>query len=120
MVAAPALAQEESTLGSSPEPVIGGALPDKPKGYLMSAREAIELADTDPKVIQTSAERGRLRSYAEAKPPTTWQIGYYDGDDEVVQVQIDDPSRHDPRVLDRATRSPGRWRAATRASSATC
>ena len=96
---APALAeaQDEGTIGSqpasAPAPQIGGALPEKPKGYLMSAREAIELADTDPKVIQTSAERGRLRSYAEAKPPTTWQIGYYDGDNEVVQVLIDDPSR---------------------------
>ena len=44
-------------------------------------------------MIETSAERGRLASYAEAKPPTTWQIGYYDGDDEVVQVLIDDPSQ---------------------------
>jgi Glycosyltransferase family 87 len=59
----------------------------------MTAREAIELADTDPDVITTSADRGRLRSYAEAKPPFTWQIGYYDGDTEVVQVLIDDPTR---------------------------
>ncbi len=95
--AAPALAQDEGTIGSQPgsavEPAIGGELPEKPEGYQMSAREAIELADTDPKVITTSADRGRLRSFAEAKPPTTWQIGYYDGDDEVVQVLIDDPTR---------------------------
>ena len=88
-----AAAQEESSLGSSPAPVIGGSLPEKPKDYVMSPREAIELADTDPKVIETAAERGRLKSYAEAKEPFTWQIGYYDGDDEVVQVLIDDPSQ---------------------------
>lgn len=98
-VAAPAatLAQDEGTIGSqpgsAPDPVVGGSLPERPADYRMSPREAIELADTDPKVITTSAERGRLRSYAEAKPPTTWQIGYYDGDEEVVQVLVDDPSR---------------------------
>ncbi len=96
LLAAPPLgqAQDRGTLGSAPEPVIAGALPAKPEGFRMSAREAIELADTDPKVIQTAAERGeRLESRAEAKDEHTWQIGYYDGEEEVVQVLVDDPSR---------------------------
>ncbi len=96
-VPAGAPAQDEDTIGSqpgsAPAPQIGGSLPEKPKGFLTSPREAIKLADTDPKVIEVSAERGRLESHAEAKPPTTWQIGYYDGDKEVVQVLIDDPTK---------------------------
>ena len=100
--------------------MIGGALPEKPDDYNLTAREAIELADTDPKVIETRPTAARLKSYAEAKPPFTWQIGYYDGDDEVVQVLVDDPTGDDPRVVDRL---PGRLADGPRlraASSATC
>ena len=95
-LAAPAHAAETDTIGSEPRtapaPRIGGELPAKPDGYIMSAREAVDLADTDPKVIETSADRDRLTSRAEAKEPSTWQIGYFDGDTEVVQVIVDDPS----------------------------
>jgi hypothetical protein len=74
--------------------VIGGELPRKPDYFRMTAREAIELADTDPKVVATAAERGRrLTAYAEVKEPATWQIGYYDGDTELVQVLVDDPTK---------------------------
>ena len=63
-VPAGAPAQDEDTIGSqpgsAPAPQIGGSLPEKPKGFLTSPREAIKLADTDPKVIEVSAERGRL------------------------------------------------------------
>ena len=78
--------------GSVPSPVIGGELPRKPDGYNLSAREAIRIADRDPKVAQTAAKYGRLKTYAEVKEPTTWQIGYYAGDKEVVQVLVDDPT----------------------------
>jgi hypothetical protein len=78
--------------GSVPAPVIGGKLPKKPETYNLSAREAIRIADRDPKVAETAAKYGRLRTYAEVKEPTTWQIGYYAGDNEVVQVLVDDPT----------------------------
>lgn len=77
--------------GSVPAPVIGGKLPETPKGYNFSARQAIKIADTDPKVAETAQSHGKLKTFAEAKPPFTWQIGYYDGDDEVVQVLVNDP-----------------------------
>jgi hypothetical protein len=95
-LAAPSVAsgQDAGTIGSQPPaPRIGGELPEKPQGFLTSPREAIEIADTDPKVIETSTEHGRLESFVQAKPPNTWQVGYYDGDEEVVQVLVDDATR---------------------------
>ncbi len=55
-------------------------------------REAIEIAERDANVREAEAERGRSRPVAQAKPPDTWQVGFKDGDDEVVQVLVDDPS----------------------------
>jgi hypothetical protein len=76
-----------------PAPVIGGKLPKRPPELHLTAREAIRIADREPKVAGTAETHGRLKAYAEAKPDdAAWQIGYYDGDDEVVQVLVDDPS----------------------------
>src|SRR5215208_280925 len=85
-----ALAQESgsNTPGSVPAPVIGGKLPKRPPELELTAREAIRIADRDPTVAETAEAHGRLKTYAEAKPPDTWQIGYYDGDEEVVQVIV--------------------------------
>ncbi|MEO8093167.1 MAG: hypothetical protein ABI726_10715, partial [bacterium] len=92
---APASARDDepgsTEAGSVPAPVIGGKLPETPKGYNLSAREAIRIGDTDPKVAETAQTHGKLKTFAEAKPPFTWQIGYYDGDTEVVQVSVNDP-----------------------------
>jgi hypothetical protein len=91
--AASAWGQGSRTPGSTPSPVIGGELPKKPAGYTHTAREAIAIATTDPKVAETAARYGRLRSFAEVKEPTTWQIGYFTNDDrEVAQVLVDDPT----------------------------
>jgi hypothetical protein len=78
--------------GSVPAPVIGGPPPTKPDYYNLSGREAIAIADRDPKVAETAAKYGKLKAYAEVKEPSTWQIGYYAGDKEVVQVLVDDPT----------------------------
>jgi hypothetical protein len=88
-----ALAQDSGTPGSIPTPVIGGELPEKPDEYRLTAREAIRIADRDPKVAETADSYEQpLETYAEVDEPFTWQIGYFAGDEEVVQVLVDDPT----------------------------
>jgi hypothetical protein len=70
---APALAQDEEQLS-------------------LSAAQAISIAEGDANVREAEAERGDLAPVAQAKPPDTWQVGFKDGDDEVVQVLVVDPS----------------------------
>jgi len=101
LVALPAQAAPERTLddsststtpGSTTGIEIADELPGKPDGYRLSPREAIEIANQDPKVQQTRARWGGLEAIAEAKPPATWQIGYLAEDAERAQVLVDDPS----------------------------
>jgi hypothetical protein len=87
-----AAAQGERTPGSVPAPVLDGVLPVKPREYELTAREAIRIADRSPDVVAQSRARGRLKARAEAKPPFTWQIGYLEDDEEVVQVLVTDPT----------------------------
>ncbi len=74
---------------------LGGAPPaaaqsDGEDELTLSYKEAIRIARTDPNVIAEEQERGRLEPVTESKPPDTWQVGFKDGADEVVQVLIDD------------------------------
>jgi hypothetical protein len=85
-------AQGERTPGSVPPPVLDGVLPVKPRDYELTAREAIRVADRSLDVAAQSRARGQLKARAEAKPPFTWQVGYFDGDEEVVQVLVTDPT----------------------------
>ena len=86
VLAAPAFGQGEA--GST-----GGTPASTPEEQLrLSSAQAIEIASEDANVRQAEAERGRLSPVAQAKPPDTWQVGFKDGDDEVVQVLVDDPS----------------------------
>ena len=79
--AAPAAAQE---------PIPPSAYPDTPEGFKVSGPEAVRIANGDPNVAEVSADRGkRLETRIEAKPPEKWQVGYFDGDEEVVQVHVD-------------------------------
>jgi hypothetical protein len=86
LLAAPAAAQEEP--GST-----GGTADERAEEQLrLSSGEAIEIAEKDPNVVEAEAERGDLERVAQPKPPDTWQVGFKDGDDEIVQVLVDDPS----------------------------
>jgi hypothetical protein len=58
----------------------------------LKAAEAIEIAERDANARAAEAERGELTPVAQPKPPDTWQVGFKDGDDEVVQVLVDDPT----------------------------
>ena len=62
------------------------------EGLRLDASEAVRIAERDANVREAEAERGELETVAQAKPPDTWQVGFKDGDDEVVQVLVDDPT----------------------------
>ena len=58
-------------------------------GYNLTAHQAIEIARTDPKVLVEQAKWGHLTPSATTKD-TTWQVGFYTGDRELVLVVVDD------------------------------
>lgn len=79
---APAQAQVQVPL-----PPLG--FPAAPEGFEIDAQKAWQVANDDPNVVKLTAERGRLSTAMESKPPDTWQVGFFDGDEEVVQVLVD-------------------------------
>ena len=86
--AAPALAQSPSAPGSTaPGIELSDDLPNRPDGYEMRARDAIEVANGDPAVIETRDRWGDLEATAEATFPDTWEIGYVAEGDERAQVR---------------------------------
>jgi Glycosyltransferase family 87 len=85
-----AAAQPAGTPGSTaPRIEISARLPERPEGYAIGPREAIRIANRDPKVAQTRDRYGSLAASVEAKPPDTWQVGYFAGDTERAQVLVD-------------------------------
>lgn len=90
--AAPAAAQAgDGTPGSTtPRIEVSEDLPAKPRGYELTAREAIRIARRDPKVLGAREGRDRLEAVAEAEPSDRWQVGFVDeADGEVAQVIVD-------------------------------
>jgi hypothetical protein len=83
--AAPAAAQTAGSTGGTP-----GERADE--GLRLESAEAVRIAERDPNVHEAEAEGGELEAVAQAKPPDTWQVGFKEGDDEVVQVLVDDPT----------------------------
>jgi hypothetical protein len=57
--------------------------------YNLTAHQATEIARTDPKVAAEQAKWGHLKPSATTKD-TTWQVGFYKGDRELVLVVVDD------------------------------
>jgi hypothetical protein len=66
------------------------AAQDAAEQLRLTAAQAIAIAEKDPNVLEAEADRGPLSPVAQAKPPDTWQVGFKQGDDEVVQVLVDD------------------------------
>jgi Glycosyltransferase family 87 len=88
-----ARAQSAGTPGSTAPPLdISEDLPRRPAGYETEVRQAIRVANRDPRVVETRQRYGRLEVSAQAEKPTQWQIGYFSGEREVAQVLVDDPS----------------------------
>ena len=79
-----------ATIAHAQAPIPPSDFPDTPEGFQVSAQEAVRIANGDENVAEVSADRGkRLEVRMEAKPPEKWQVGYFDGDEEVVQVHVD-------------------------------
>ena len=84
------LALALATSAHAQAPISPASYPDTPEGFQVSASEAVRIADQDENVAEVSADRGkRLEVRMEAEPPEKWQVGYFDGDEEVVQVHVD-------------------------------
>lgn len=93
LAAPPALAAQTPapTAGSTEAALVApDYLPPTPEGYVLTAKEAIAIADRDPKVAEQSAIHGSLTSSIQSDDNAVWQIGYKKGDDrEVVQIKVD-------------------------------
>jgi hypothetical protein len=63
-----------------------------PKGYTLTAKKVIRIADRQPKVIAERQKRGTLKPTAYTKGPGRWQVSYFQGRFERAQVLIDDPT----------------------------
>jgi hypothetical protein len=61
-----------------------------PEGFSLTAREAIAVAGRDAKVRAERERRPSLRPTAYTRGAGRWQVSWFVGRDEVVQVQVDD------------------------------
>ena len=64
-----------------------------PKGYRLSADDAKRIAERAAKVRSARARGRRLQPTGYTKGPGRWQVSYFDGRREALQVQVDDRSR---------------------------
>jgi hypothetical protein len=100
VVAAPAAAQDLRRPASQTSP---------PAFYDMSAREVIAQADRRPEVRRERGRHGALFGVAYTKGARLWQVSYFAGGAERVQVIVDDRSG---RVTEAWTGHQIRWRMA--------
>ena len=61
-----------------------------PKGYSLTAKKVIRIADQEPKVIAERHKRGKLVPTAYTKGYGRWQVSYFQGKYERAQVIVDD------------------------------
>lgn len=76
---------------AAPTPVPSG-YPATPDDYAISAREAVRVADTDPKIVARESELGRGDAFSaavEAKPVRVWEVGYFLNGEKVNLVVVD-------------------------------
>jgi hypothetical protein len=89
----PALAQDDpgSLPGSTaPAPAPPSYYPPKPEGFVVTARQAVAIAEFDPKVAAATGSHGRLETAIQVKDDAAaWQVGFKRDDEEVVQVIVD-------------------------------
>ncbi|MFL5869604.1 MAG: glycosyltransferase family 87 protein [Solirubrobacterales bacterium] len=90
---APALARADGTAGSTaptPAPAAPAYVPPTPAGFAVSGRQALSIAEGDPKVAEETASHGRLQEVIQVKDGGgAWQVGFRAGDQEVAQVIVD-------------------------------
>jgi len=78
--------------GASAEPTLKAprSQTEPPRGYRLSAGRAERIASRAPRI---RAERPRHRRFAPTaytRGPGRWQVSFFEGDDEVAQVRVDD------------------------------
>ena len=98
--------------GGTPQLPVGGQQ-TVPKGWQLSARQAIRIADRRPEMRELRRERRVDDVLGYQKGSGLWQVSYFaKGHDEIGQVLLVDDGG---RVLEAWTgrRCAGRWRAAT-------
>ena len=100
LLPAGALAQEPRRPASQTDP---------PPFFSLSAREAKAVADRDAKVRRERERRGSLYGVAYTRGSGVWQVSYFEGGQERVQVLVGDRDR---RVLESWTGHQVRWRMA--------
>jgi hypothetical protein len=61
-----------------------------PPGFTMTAREATAVAGRDDKVRSERTRHEDLRPTAYIRSPGRWQVSWFSGGNELVQVQVDD------------------------------
>jgi hypothetical protein len=61
-----------------------------PKGYELSAKEAIRIASTSDTVRRERRRHDDFRPAAYMRGPDRWQVSWFDGDREVAQARVDD------------------------------
>ena len=64
-------------------------LPATPEDFEIPAREAVRIANGDPKVAEQTDRYGRLATVIVVNDDDLWQVGYKSGDNEVAQVKVD-------------------------------
>ncbi|HEX8648847.1 MAG TPA: hypothetical protein VF715_18260 [Thermoleophilaceae bacterium] len=100
LLPAAALGQEPKRPSSQTEP---------PPFYSLSAREAVAAADRDANVRRERERRGALFGVGYTRGAGVWQVSYFAGGVERVQVLVGDRDR---RVLESWTGHQVRWRMA--------
>jgi len=71
---------------------VPSGFPATPADYLVSARQALRTADTDPKVIarkESLTSRDVLTASVQAEPVRTWEVGYFVNGEKVNLVVVD-------------------------------
>jgi hypothetical protein len=80
-----------------------------PPGYTKTARQVEAISARDDKVKEERASHASLRPTAYTRLPGRWQVSWFDGDDELVQVHVDDRSG---AILESWTGDQVAWRMA--------
>jgi len=63
---------------------------EPPRGYRMDANEAKRIAAQAPRIRAERPRHRRFASTAYTRGPGRWQVSFFDGDDQVAQVRVDD------------------------------
>jgi hypothetical protein len=90
LITSPALASDAAVPSTTPmAPVAPEVLPATPEDFEVTAEGALQIAGATPEVAEQTASRGRLTTAIEVNDDGVWQVGYKDGDEEVVQIKVD-------------------------------